>query len=89
MSNKQLPLALAASLILAGCGLTREGTFVSDAVKVKGAQVYDAGLDNAEFFICQAASVGSVIRRYGRDWATASAWRTLCEGQDGVNLIQP
>lgn len=49
-----------------------------DFVKTKGAQAYDAGLDNAEWFICHAASVGSIRRRYGGSTQTAAAYNALC-----------
>ena len=46
-------------------GSTGAGNFARDAVSDYGAQAMDEGLVNAEFFVCQAASVGSVMRRYG------------------------
>ena len=76
-------------LLVSGCGFTQKGDFARDTALSKGAQAYDEGLDNAELYICTIASVGSVMRRYGRTQATADAWRAICEGQDGVNLIGP
>ena len=81
------PILLA--LLLAGCGLTPQGDAVRRAVQTKGAEVYDEGLANSEFFICRAASVGSVMRRYGRSRDLADAWRTLCEGADDASILAP
>ena len=75
------------ALMLAGCGLTDTGTRARDFVASEGARAYDEGLANAEFFICRAASVGSVQRRYGRDTDTAEAWRVLCHG-DGEAAVE-
>ncbi len=76
-------------LLLAGCGLTPGGDLARSTIATKGAAAYDAGLENAEWFICQAASVGSIKRRYGKAQETADAWREICEGQDGIDLIGP
>ncbi len=77
-----------AALLLAGCGLTSEGQALRDAVSTKGAAAYDAGLANAEWFICQAASVGSVRRRYGSG-ELADAYRELCENGSTEGILVP
>jgi hypothetical protein len=74
-------------LLLSGCGFTPEGTAIEKAVKVGGAQVFDKGLEHAEWFICDAASIGSVRRRYGHT-GLAEAYRELCEGST-TDLIAP
>ena len=85
-----LSLALVAlPLALGACGFTPQGDVIREAVLSKGAQAYDAGLEGAEMYMCAIASVGSVMRRYGRTQDTADAWRAICEGQDGVDLIGP
>ena len=78
-------LALAA--LLAGCGFTPQGDAVRDAVKARGAQAYDEGLENAEWFICQAASIGSVRRRYGDSEPRLIAYRTLCELPSAGSIV--
>jgi len=83
-----LPFLLMAALMLAGCGFTSEGTMVRDAVASKGAQAYDQGLENAEWFICSAASVGSVQRKYGRDQKSADAYNALCS-PGRAEIIKP
>jgi len=65
-------------IVLTGCGFTSEGTMIRDRAEELGAQAMDKGLSNAEWFICQAASIGSVRRRYGRVTETADAYRNLC-----------
>ncbi len=72
-------------LFLGACGFTPFGDSVRSAVKDYGAQAYDEGLVNSEFYICKAASVGSVIRRYGGDKAVA--WNALCI-EDGQGIVK-
>jgi hypothetical protein len=88
MRRGLLPAGLA--LTLAACGLTDTGTRARDVAAGEGARAYDEGLANAEFFICRAASVGSVQRRYGRTAETAQAWRILClgNGEAAVEVIR-
>ncbi len=72
---------------LTGCGLTPQGTAIRQAVQAKGAEVMDQGLENAEWFMCYAASIGSVRRHYGKP-GLADAYRQLCEGS-AAGLIAP
>lgn len=65
-------------VLTAGCGLTPEGTLVRSTVETEGAKVYDEGLANSLWFICNAASVGSIRRYIGTDTAKADAWVVLC-----------
>jgi hypothetical protein len=71
-------LAVIMMLSLAGCGFTPQGDLVRDLVKEKGAQAYDEGLENSIWFICNAASVGSIRRRFGGTADSAAAYRALC-----------
>jgi hypothetical protein len=79
--------AILAAFLLAGCGLTPEGDLARDFVKTEGAQAYDEGLANGEWFVCRAASVGSVQRRYGAAPELAAAWRTLCLGDPETGAV--
>ena len=79
------PIILAAALFLGACGLTPQGDFVREAVKSYGAKASDAGLVNAEWYICEAAAVGSVKRRYGG--ARADAYNELCN-RNGGNIVK-
>ncbi|MGI9489049.1 MAG: hypothetical protein ACR2RF_24825 [Geminicoccaceae bacterium] len=66
------------ALLAGGCGFTTQGNAVRQGVATYGAQAMDEGLANAEWFVCKAASVGSVQRRYGTSQAKANAWKQLC-----------
>ena len=77
---------IAGTVVVAGCGFTPQGDFVRNAVSEQGAQAFDEGLVNAEFFLCRAASVGSIKRRYGQSAETADAYNALCE-QGGSEQI--
>ena len=63
---------------LSSCGFTATGDTVADFVKKYGAQAYDRGLVHSEFFICRAASVGAVGRRYWSNPEKFNAWIVLC-----------
>ncbi len=77
---RQAIVMMGLAVLLAACGFTDTGNRARDFAVSEGARAYDAGLANAEFFLCRAASVGSVQRRYGRNTETAQAWRVLCLG---------
>ncbi|KKK96965.1 hypothetical protein LCGC14_2657480 [marine sediment metagenome] len=76
MSRYVLPVL--GLVLLAGCGFTPQGNALRSALTGGAAQAMDEGLINAEFFMCKAASVGSIQRRYGQSAELAGAWRTLC-----------
>lgn len=87
MFNKAIVIALAClSLTLGGCGFTSYGDIARDVASEKGAQAMDEGLVNAEWFICNAASIGSVKRRYGRTMESAQAYNAIC-GLTGESAI--
>ena len=65
-------------LALAGCGLTPQGDASRRTIALRGAVVADAALENAEWVICNAATIGSVMRRYGQDPDLSAAYSTLC-----------
>ena len=64
-----------ASLLLASCGFTPQGDLVRGVVREKGAQAYDEGLANSLWFMCNAASVGSIRRAFGKNM---DAYNSLC-----------
>ncbi len=76
---------LSVLVVLGGCGFTLQGNALRAAVKAGGAQAMDEGLNNAEWYICQAASIGAVRRHYGKP-GLAEAYRTLCD-QTGADLF--
>lgn len=76
--NTHAVASLLALLLLGACGFTPQGDLVRGVVREKGAQAFDEGLENAEWFICHAASIGSIRRKYGRDPQTAAAYNAIC-----------
>lgn len=77
MKHAILTMALS-TLALTGCGFTTSGDVIRTTISKKGAEVMDQGLVNAEWFMCNAASVGAVQRRYGGSPELADAYETLC-----------
>jgi hypothetical protein len=71
MQKTSLALLLAA-LALSGCE-----TLVS--VEKKAVDAADGVLVGAEWTICRAATVGSVLRRYGTSPERMNAWVSLCQ----------
>ena len=85
--NKPIIILLAClSVALGACGFTGQGDLARQAISEGGAQAMDEGLRNAEWFMCSAASIGSVKRRYGKTQDTADAYNTLC-GLEGDSRI--
>ncbi len=76
------------AFLLAGCGLTPTGDFLKQTIAVRGAEIEDEGLENAEWWICEKASHGSVKRRYWISAKLAEAHRVICE-RDGAGLVGP
>ena len=58
-------------------------------MKVKGAEIADQALTDAEWAVCQAASVGSVKRRYGQTIKRADTYKDFCDGDGKANVIAP
>ena len=73
-----IAFVLAAILLLTGCGLTSQGDAIRAALADKGATAMDAGVENALWFLCKAASVGSVNRAFGDDGSRSAAYKALC-----------
>ena len=59
------------AMLLSGCATAPE-------YAARGAAAADDGLNAAEWYICRAASVGSILRRYGTSDDRMAAWRKLC-----------
>lgn len=64
---------------LSGCAST--ATFVD-----KASDYSDQSIAAAEFYICRAATVGSVMRNYGNSEEDMEAWRLLCLRQLGAPI---
>ena len=80
-------LLVIAALALSGCGLTQTGDFVRSGAVTQGAKAYDEGVANAEWFLCQAASVGSIKRHYGVSKEKSAAYNLLCKAEGAANII--
>jgi len=79
MTIRSLLCILAAALLLAGCGITPVGDRIRSAAVQRGAAAYDQGLDDACWYVCQAASIGSVRRQFGGDDGAAMSYRQFCD----------
>lgn len=76
-------IALAGALALSGCGVTGAGESLRQFVVEEAAEANDRDLAEAELFVCQAASVGAIKRRYGQSYNQLRAWDQLCKGAKG------
>lgn len=74
-------IIILAALALSGCSALAPGV-------QRAADAYDDSLQAAEVWMCRGASIGSIVRQYGRDEASWQAWRTLC-GYAGVDVPRP
>ena len=70
-----LVIVIGVALFVSSCGFTPQGEAMRKAIKEYGADAYDEGLKNAEWWICEGSSVASVRRRYGRAW---NVYRSFC-----------
>ena len=80
---------LAAVAVIAGCGFTPQGDAVRRAVAEGTARAGDTSLENAEWFLCEAAPVGAVKRRYGANGDMASAYAKLCDRGASAGIVTP
>lgn len=78
-------LVLGSALILSACGFTPQGDLARDVIREKGAQAYDEGLANSVWFLCNAASVGSIRRTFGN---RMDAYNALCS-EAALRLVPP
>jgi len=71
-------------LTLTGCGFTSAGTAFTTMARKAGQQAMDSGVVRATWFLCDAASVGAIQRRFGRSEVMVNAWRSLCKDDAGI-----
>lgn len=81
-------IALLLLLALQGCGQTQYGNIARSVVTDRGAEVADEGLANAEWFVCSAATIGSVKRKYGVSRERAEAYNRFCPDTSGARVIE-
>ena len=77
---------MTALLFLGAC---TEFTAVKKAVATKGAELSDDALVDAEWWVCYAASIGSVKRRYGATVERAETYKDFCHGDGDANVVKP
>ena len=75
------------TLIIAGLIILLSGCASIDMARTKAAAGFDAVLEGAEMVTCSDASVGSVLRRYGKTAVHFTRWRDFCFG-DGLPYIE-
>ncbi len=79
-----IPASLLLVVLVSGCAST-----VKTAVALKGASLSDDALVQAEWWVCSAATVGAVKRRYGQTWERADLYREFCDGSGSANVVAP
>lgn len=82
----KLVFLITALLFLGAC---TEFTATKKAVAVKGAELSDSALVDAEWWVCYAASIGSVKRRYGATVERADTYKDFCYGDGEANVVEP
>ena len=73
-------------LVLGGCTVLDTA---KKTVAVRGAELNDSALIDAEWVVCKAASHGSVDRRYGQTVERATLHKEFCHGQGEANTVGP
>jgi hypothetical protein len=85
---KPIILLMCVMLAIAGCGFTTTGDAFESTARATVAKAYDEGLINAEQFMCNDTSVGSVKRRYFRTVGDAKIYNDFCQ-QSGLLRVTP
>lgn len=78
-----VPVILVAGLFLSACGF--QGAVIRQAISKGGADAADQTLTDVEWYMCYAASIGSIKRKYGG--AKADAYKALCKEPDSGGVI--
>ena len=78
------PVVALLTLTLGACGLSPEGDAFRGLVRNKGAIAADAGLENATWYLCNAASVGAIKRKFGQNEEKARTYMELCKDEAQV-----
>lgn len=78
--------AFLVALLLASCSTVDTARGV---IKQKGATLASEALVDAEWLVCNAATVGSIKRRYGQTVERADTYKDFCDGDGQANVIAP
>lgn len=73
--NRYIPLGITLALALGACA---QYDTAASVVKDRGAEAADRLLEASEFGTCEAATLGSAQRRYGRTTEGARVHREFC-----------
>lgn len=73
-------------LAISGCANFDLG---KQAVVAKATEWSDDALNDAIWWTCKGASVGSVQRKYGMSVDRASMYKVFCFGQGDANIVGP
>ncbi len=74
---------------LTGCGISVYSDTARTTASEKGKKLAATSLENAEWWMCRAASVGAIKDRYGVNTQKSIAYHIICQGDTEVNLIFP
>lgn len=81
MVSKLIPLLLIAAL--SGCASQN----TKQSVASYGAGIADDKLDSTLWYLCNAATVGSIKREFGTSLSRADLYKSMCEGEKGANVV--
>ncbi len=84
---KQIIAAAGLLLFLGGCGISSYGDFARVFIGTKSAKMADTTLSNSIWGVCQATSMGAVMRRFGRSRTAMDAYVALCYPKPNAPII--
>lgn len=87
----KIMLAFVLVILVSGCGLTDKGNAFRDYFQNKSQKVSKQMLDNAIWYTCEAASVGSIREKFGSSQESAYFYHNYCLRSInlGANVINP
>ncbi len=75
--------------VLSGCGISVYSDAIRSGASEKGKEAAATALENAEWWLCRAASVGAIKDRYGTTTDKSVAYHIICQDATVGNLIFP
>lgn len=75
---KKFLLMFGVIIFLAGCGLTSEESALREILRQKSKTAAAVMLENNEWYMCRAASIGSIKDRYSVTPEKATAYNIIC-----------
>jgi len=87
---KFMPVTIVSLLALTGCGFTKRGDVVREAVATKAGEVSRQTLKNNVEYMCEFARVGAVRDEFGTTQELFDAYDTMCKARNNnAGPIQP